>query len=210
MAPADVAARVWHAARVSRVETLVGFFGERRADARPVVPQRADLTPAQRALIAEACTKSGVIWVRPLEDARPLAAWHVWHDDAVHVVYGVGEQMLPMLTGHVEVQVPSKDDRSLLVVFAATATVLTPHSPAWQDAATALAAARLNGVDDADTQTARWATGCLVSRLDPLTVFAAGSGPRETASPAAPPAGNPGTTLTRRPWHLGGRRRRSR
>lgn len=201
---------VWHPARVSKVETLVGFFGERRTDPRPVVPARADLTPAQRALIAESCAKSGVIWVRPLEDARPHLAWHVWHDEAVHVVYGVGEQMLPMLTGHVEVQVPSKHDRSLLVVFAATGTVLAPHTPAWQDAVTALATARLNSVDTTDVQSGRWATGCLVSRLDPITVFAAGAGSREAPNPAATPAGNPGTTLTRRPWHLGGRRRRSR
>jgi hypothetical protein len=188
------------------VETLVSFFGDRRSDPRPTVPARPDLTPEQTALFAEACTASGVIWVRPIDEARSHLAWHVWHADAVHVVYGVGEQNLPLLSGHVEVRVPSKDDHSTLLVVVARAQVLAPDSPAWQDAVTALAAARLNTLDPA-TAAERWAVGCLVSRLEPITVLAAGPGPRDAPDAAEPPPGNPGTTTVRRPWHLGGRSR---
>jgi len=195
---------VWQADRVSRVETLISFFGERRADPRPVVPARPDLTPEQAALVAEACSSSGVIWVRPIDEARSHLAWHVWHADAVHVIYGVGEQDLPLLSGHAEVRVPSKDDHSALILFVARAQVLAPESPAWQDAVTALAAARLNALEPAEAAQ-RWAVGCLVSRLEPLTVLASGPGPRNAPDPAEPPPGNPGTTTTRRPWHLRGR-----
>lgn len=206
---ADRADRVWQAATVSRVESLVSFFGEQRTDPRPTVPARPDLTPAQRALIAEACSKSSVSWVRPLDDARPHLAWHAWHDEAMHLVHGVGEQLLPMLAGHVEVRVPSKVDRSLLVTFVAAATVLAPQSPAWQEAVAALAGVRLNAVDDATTQAERWATGGMVIRLEPITVLAQGPGDRDAPSGASTPPENPGVTVTRRPWHLGGRRRRS-
>jgi hypothetical protein len=193
---------------VSRVETLVSFFGDRRPDPGPAVPARPDVTPQQQALIAEACSKSGVVWVRPLEDARKHLAWQVWHADAVHLVYGVGEQMLPMLSGHAEVTVPSKEDRSALVVFLAAAQVLAPHSPPWDVAVTALSAARLNA-QEPEGQRERWASGCLVSRLEPVHVLAIGAGQRGAPDQAEPPAGNPGTTTVRLPWHLGGRRRRT-
>jgi hypothetical protein len=200
-------AAVWEAARVSRVETLVSFFGDRRTDPGPVVPARPDVTAEQAALIAEACSKSGALWVRPLEDARSHLAWHAWHDGAVHVVYGVGEQMLPTLSGHAEVQVPSKDDRSTLVVFLAAAQVLPPHSPEWDAAVEALAKVRLNAVET-DGQTDRWASGCLVSRLDPISVLGSGHGSRQDPAGRATPPGNPGTTMVRRPWHFRGRKRR--
>jgi len=189
---------------VSRVETLVSFFGDRRPDAAPAVPAHPDITAEQRALVAEACSKSGVVWVRPLEDARSGLAWHVWHDDAVHLLHGVGEQMLPMLSGHAEVSVPSKDDRGTLVIFLATARVLTPHSPAWDAAAEALAATRLNAVEP-EGQRDRWATGCLLNRLDPISVLGIGPGSPGQPSGAIPPPGNPGTTTGRRPWHFRGR-----
>jgi hypothetical protein len=193
---------------VSRVETLVSFFGDRRPDPGPAVPVRPDVTPHQQALIAEACSKSSVVWVRPLEDARRHLAWQVWHADAVHLVYGVGEQMLPLLSGHAEVTVPSKDDRSALVVFLASAQVLAPHSAPWDAAVTVLSAARLNAQESAG-QHDRWATGCLVSRLEPVHVLALGAGARGADDQAEPPPDNPGTTVGRRPWHLGGRRRRT-
>jgi len=194
---------------VSRVETLVSFFGDRRPRPAPTLPADPDLTPEQSALVATACTKSGVVWVRPMEDGRLHLAWHAWFDDAVHVVYGVGEQMLPMLSGLAEVAVPSKDSGSRLITFAARAQVLSAGSTAWQAAATALSGVRLNAPDPAG-QHERWANGCLISRLDPLHVLATGAGPENAPSEAAPPPPSPGTTITRVPWHAGGRAGRGR
>ncbi len=194
---------------MSRVETLVSFFGDRRPRPAPALPALPDLTPEQSALVATACAKSGVVWVRPMEDGRSHLAWHAWFDDAVHVVYGVGEQMLPMLSGVAEVIVPSKDSRARLVTFAARAQVLPSGSTAWQAAATALSGVRLNDTDPS-RQHERWAHGCLVSRLDPLHVLAVGAGPDNASAEAAPPPPSPGTTISRVPWHLGGRAGRGR
>lgn len=191
------------------METLVSFFGDRRPGPATAVPASPELTDEQRAVIAEACSKSGVAWLRAVDDTRRRLAWQVWHADAVHVVYGVGEQLLPMLTGHVEVSVPSKQNRSTVVVFLARARILAPDSPQWQDAAQALRSKRLNTVDT-DDQLTRWAQGCLISRLDPVHVVSVGSGAADAPSGAEPPRPATGTTTGWRPWHLGGRKGRGR
>lgn len=195
---------------MSRVETLISFFGERRPGTpAPVVPDPPVLTDEQRAVIAEACSKSGVAWIRTGDDGTRRLAWQVWHDGAVHVVYGVGEQMLPMLTGHVEVSVPSKENHATLVVFLARAQILAAHSARWQEAAEALRAKRLNTVD-VDAQLERWAQGCLISRLEPVHLLALGPGGADAPSGAQRPRPTANTTTHRRPWHLGGRRGRGR
>src|SRR3954454_2973341 len=79
------------------------------------------LTPEQLALVAEGCTRSGVVWLRPEGAVGHRLPWHVWHDGAVHVVAGGGEQELPVLEGVVEVVVPSKDAGSRLATVAARA-----------------------------------------------------------------------------------------
>ncbi|MGE5719363.1 MAG: hypothetical protein ACM3XQ_05775, partial [Nocardioidaceae bacterium] len=57
--------------------------------------------PFTTALIAELGKKTGVCWLR-YDSERPggtpqraRAAWHVWYDDALHLVAGGGEQPLP-------------------------------------------------------------------------------------------------------------------
>jgi hypothetical protein len=182
-------------------------------------PRRPDLDPAQAALVAEACSKSGVVWVRPLPDGpvpaggapdrRHRLAWHVWHDGAVTVVQGGGEQDLPGPTAIEEVVVPSKDAGSRLVTFLARSEVLDPGSPRWEAAVDALTAARLNARDAAG-QRERWAAAALVVRLVPWRVAATGPGDEGAPSGAAPPPGGVSTTLGRRPWHLGGRSPRRR
>lgn len=162
---------------------------------------------ARTALIAEACTRSGVLWVHPGGEDRWHPAWHTWHDGAVHLVHGVGEQALPLLEGEVRVTVPSKDAGSRLVTFVAGAQVLPARTPAWEAAADALSAKRLN-TPDPDTQRERWASGCLVVRLTPLSLLESGPGDDTTGSQATPPAASPATTGGLKPFHLGGRRRR--
>jgi hypothetical protein len=171
--------------------------------------RRPPLSPVDAALIAEACTKSDLVWVRPEGEPRPRAAWHVWHDDAVCVVYGTGEQMLPLLEGDVEVTARSKENGARLVTFVAEARTLPAGQPAWEAAAKALAAARLNARDPAE-QAQRWASGALITLLQPVRIVTAGPGDDTSESGAAAPPGGPGTTLSRRPYHWGSRLRRAR
>jgi hypothetical protein len=166
----------------------------------------ASLAPGDRALIAEACTKSNVVWVRTVESGRYQLAWHAWLDGAVYLVYGVGEQMLPHLSGQVEVIVPSKDTGDRLVTFIAQAEDMLPaRSAEWEEATAALAAVRLNTADPA-TQLDRWASGSLVTRLVPLSIVHSGPGDDTTGAGTIRPPGSPATTVgAHQPWHVRGR-----
>jgi len=189
-----------------RVRPGVGVSVLVTADPAPLM--RRPLSPVEAALVAEACTRSDLVWVRAGGEGRHHAAWHVWHDDAVCLVYGTGEQMLPLLSGEVEVIARSKDSGAQVIGFLAQVDTLTSRSPEWDAAAQALSAARLNAID-LPQQRERWAGGALISLLRPVAVTVAARGDDNTPSGSAPPPGGPGTTLKRRPFHLGGRRRRA-
>src|SRR3954463_10772639 len=92
-------------------------------------PPRID--PAALALVAEGATKSGVVWVRPTASARHQLAWHAWHQGAVVLVSGGGEEELPPLDGVVEVVVPSKDSHARLATVLTRARVLDPGTQEW-------------------------------------------------------------------------------
>ncbi|HST80837.1 MAG TPA: hypothetical protein VLL08_03735 [Kineosporiaceae bacterium] len=170
--------------------------------------KRRPLSPVEAALVAEACTRSDLVWLRSGTEGRHHAAWHVWHDDAVCVVYGTGEQMLPLLSGEIEVVARSKDSGAQVIAFLAQVDTLTSRTPEWDAAAQALSAVRLNAVD-LPQQRERWAGGALISLLRPVAVTVAARGEDDTPAGSAPPPGGPGTTLNRRPFHLGGRQRRA-
>ncbi len=176
-------------------------------------PEPGALSAYEAALVAEACSRSAMLWVAGSDDAgppwaRPRPLWHVWHQDGVVLVVGGGEQTLPGLEdglpGQLVVLVRSKDTSARVVEFLAAAHTLDPRRPEWESAAQALAAARLNAEDQAG-QLERWRAGASVLRLDPLRVLAAGWGTEEEGAGAAPPAPSPATTVSGRPWHLGGR-----
>jgi hypothetical protein len=163
------------------------------------------LAPGDAALIAEACSKSNVLWVRTVGSTRHQLAWHAWLGGAVYLVFGVDEQMLPLLSGQIEVVVPSKDTGGRLVTFVAQADILPARSPEWEEAATALSAVRLNSTDQA-TQRDRWASGTLVTRLTPVHLTHSGPGDDATRSGAVQPPGSPATTVgAHQPWHVRGR-----
>ena len=167
----------------------------------------AGLSPVDAALIAEACSKSNVLWIRTVGSTRHQLAWHVWHEGAVYVVYGVDEQMLPLMSGQVEVVVPSKDTGARLVTFVAQADILPARSAEWEEAAAALSAARLNATDT-DHQADRWASGTLVTRLTPVHLSAVGAGDDRSGSGAAAPPGSAASTVgEHQPWHVRGRAR---
>ncbi|GAB6900939.1 hypothetical protein JCM9957A_40290 [Kineosporia succinea] len=166
------------------------------------------MSPVEAALVAEACSRSDVVWVKPGGAERYQAVWHTWHDDAVAVVYGAGEQMLPVLSGEVEVMARSKDTGAAVIGFLAHVDTLTAHTPEWDAAATVLSTARLNAVD-MDQQRERWASGAVISLLRPIAVTVAAEGRDDTPTGALPPLGGPGTTTGKKPFHLGGRLRRA-
>ncbi|RKN52356.1 hypothetical protein D7231_35285, partial [Streptomyces klenkii] len=123
-----------------------------------------------RHLIEEAARKSSLAWVRgPQGPARPL--WHVWHEGALCLVGGPGEQPLDGL-GLVDgstatVTLRSKDKGGRLVAWPATVREPSPDGEEWRATAAELAAKRLNAPQDAEALAARWATTCRVLRLVP-------------------------------------------
>lgn len=159
------------------------------------------------ALVAEACQRSSLLWVSsPGRRAQP--AWHVWHEGAVLLVVDGEEQPDP--TGgapDVEVSVRSKDAGSRLVTFPAAVEVLETGTPAWQEAAGALKGERLNA-RDAETLLERWAATSRLLRLAPSGPLLEQPGAYDSSSGALPPAPSSAVTVRRRPFHLGGRRRR--
>jgi hypothetical protein len=173
---------------------------------RDDVPPAID--PAALALVAEGATKSGVIWVRPSASDRHRLAWHAWHDGAVLLVSGGGEQELPPLEGVVEVVVPSKDTGARLATVLTRAHTLAPGTQEWADAVAVLAAKRLNDRDPAG-QRDRWAREGAVVRLEPVRVEHTGAGDDDAPSGAVRPPQD-GATTGRRPWHWRGRPHRRR
>ena len=164
--------------------------------------------PAYAALLAEAASKSGLVWVRPAGQERSWPAWHVWHDGAVVVVSGPGEQDLPPLAGRVELLLRSKDTGQRLLSVPATATTLAEDDERWADAARALAASRLNATTSPAELPARWRGRNPITELRAEGDAVEAPGSYDDRSGAAPPAPTPATTSGWRPWHVRGRRRR--
>ncbi|MEV7011886.1 hypothetical protein [Streptosporangium sp. NPDC051022] len=114
-------------------------------------------------VIEEGARKSGVLW---LSLDRPRLAWHVWHDGAIYLVTGGGEQELPRLTesDRVQVTLRSKDNGVRLITFEASVEVVDQAGA--PEVVAALAKERLNAVDGAGL-TERWAARSQVVRLTP-------------------------------------------
>jgi hypothetical protein len=144
-----------------------------------------------------------VVWVRPTASDRHHLAWHAWHDGAVLIVSGGGEQELPRLEGVVEVVVPSKDSHVRLATVLTRAQVLPPGTLEWAAAVGVLAAKRLNERDPGG-QMDRWARTATIVRLQPVRVEHTGAGTDDTPAGAVRPPAD-GTTTGRRPWHWKGR-----
>ena len=123
------------------------------------------------ALIAEATKRAGLIWIKAPDAGPARPAWHVWHDGAVYVLTGPGEQPLPGLAaaGPVRVLVPSKDSRGLVVSWDAAVSRVEPGSPEWEAVIGLLAAGRLNAARERgeSSPAPRWAATCTVFRIQP-------------------------------------------
>ena len=115
----------------------------------------------------DAVRRSGVVWLR--DGGRERLVWHVWHDDAVWLVGGPGEQALggvPALAV-VDVVVRDPETRAHAGVLTCAVERVLPGTPAWDEGVPRLHAGRLNA-RDVDGQQARWAATCVVLRLVPL------------------------------------------
>lgn len=153
------------------------------------------------ALLGEAMTKSGLLWIE-VPDDRTWPAWHVWDDGAALVVSGPGEQPLPWLPKEVRVMLRSKDTGGRLLTVRAHVHVLEPGTPEWQRATELLRTSRLNAVDDSVT---RWAAECTVTALVPFDSPLESPGAYAAHDHREPPARTAATTTSWRPWHWGGR-----
>ncbi len=167
-------------------------------------PESVASDAAMTALVKEAGTKSGLLWVRPAP-GRAWPAWHVWLDGAAYVVSGPGEQELPPLAGPVDLVLRSKDTGARLLTLRATATTVTPDDPDWEPVTTALKADRLNAPDP-EHLVERWAGSNTVTRLAPTGGVVEAPEAYDASSGAAAPPPTPATTSGWAPWHLRGRR----
>ncbi|MCE7082475.1 hypothetical protein [Streptomyces sp. ST2-7A] len=165
---------------------------------------------ADLALIEEAARKSALVWVRgPHGAVRPL--WHVWHEGAVCLVGGPGEQPLDGLGvtdgARVTVSARSKDKGGRLVAWPARVVEPKPGGPEWEAVVAELRAKRLNAVEPEGTA-ARWAASCRVLRLVPAGPAEQRPGTMPTDGGAAVPPPSPALTRGPMPSGLPTRRRR--
>ncbi len=148
-----------------------------------------------RALIAELAKKTGVSWLRYGTSGQRHAAWHLWYDDALHLVSGGHEQPLPGLedVDRVEVTMRSKENGGRLVTWVGRRSVVRPEDEAWQPVTTALAGDRLN-LDDLEAAVRDWAAHSVVSRIEPTGETLEVPGALGDDDEAAPPRPTPATT----------------
>lgn len=166
------------------------------------------LSTVELALLGEAAGKSGMCWLTLPLLSTPRAVWHVWHDGALHVVGGGIEQPLPGLADldAVEVTVRSKDNSSRILRVRASVQLLTTDDSRYEEAATALAAARLNA--SAQDAAEQWRQSSAVFRLEPLETLEL-PGAFEPVAHAAVPAPTNATTAPVPPLTLHRRPRRT-
>jgi hypothetical protein len=168
--------------------------------------------PLSEALVAEACAKSALVWLRAPGDQRSHAAWHVWAEGAVCLVTGGAEQLLtdaPDLTdgSEVDVLVRSKDNGARLVAFRTAVSEVAPGTPEWDTVVPLLHAKRLNP-PDGEEQPARWARESRVLRLVPTGQVLEQPGHLPSRSHAAEPPPSPAATRGALPFVVGRRARR--
>lgn len=155
------------------------------------------------ALLGEAMTKSGLLWIDVADD-RTWPAWHAWDGTTAFVVSGPGEQPLPWLPKEVNLILRSKDTGGRLLTTRAHAVVLPPGTAEWDSAAELLRASRLNAVDDV---LSRWANECTITALTPFGSPLESPGAYGARDLRAEPARTTATTTSWRPWHWKGRDR---
>ena len=165
------------------------------------------------ALIAELGKKTGVCWLRYDEPSgstpRTRAAWHIWHDDALHLVVGGDEQPLPGLAKaeRVVVVMRSKENGGRLVSWVGRVSVVGPADESWDEVTTALVTDRLN-LEDLNTVKDEWARRSVVVRIEPTGDLIEQPGALSDDAHNAPPVPTTATTRGALPRVLHKRQRR--
>lgn len=174
--------------------------------------------PFTTALIAELGKKTGVCWLRYAEPGAPSAAeprthaaWHVWYDDALHLVAGGNEQELPGIADvdRVQVIMRSKENGGRLVAWVGSVSVVSPSDEAWDDVTSALVTDRLN-LADLDKAKHEWANESVVVRVDPTGELLEQPGDLSDEAHSAAPPPTRATTRGPLPRVLHRRQRRRR
>ncbi|MBA2574491.1 MAG: hypothetical protein H0V02_06845 [Nocardioidaceae bacterium] len=194
--------------------------------ARDVDAASADQPSADRALsislVDEAMKKSGLIWVHTEQSPGGRALWHVWLAGSAYLLTRAAdahahasaeadqaeqsgansEQPDPGLHGEstVWVVVPSKDNASRLVCFAAVPSSLIPGDADWEAATRELAKSRLN-LREPETAPQRWAadTRYRLYRLTLTGEVGERPGSYDSAHHRAAPVATPATTAGKPP-----------
>lgn len=172
------------------------------------------------ALVDEAMKRSSLVWIALPDGSRPRPAWHVWHGGAAYVLTGgAGEQPLPGLPEAelVTVVVRSKDKGGRLVSWEASVAEVPAGSEEWDGLAPLLFKERLNAAPQPDevveegrayTPVPRWARESYLMRLTPTGRYPESPGAYESYS-AVRPVPNPAVNAARRPFMMGGKRRKA-
>jgi hypothetical protein len=147
-------------------------------------------------LVDEVMKKAAIVWLT-VDGGRPYPVWCLWIGDALYVVSGPGEQPAPGLAEAATALVTARGDHGgRVVTWPADVTRVAPDGELWPAVVPQLAGKRLNASGTADETAARWAAGCVVSRLAPAGEPTEAGSTLPDGSGAAPP---PLTSATRRP-----------
>ena len=134
---------------------------------------------------------------------RATAVWCLWHDGALYVVSGPGEQPAPGLAESGAAAVTVRGDHGgRIVTWPAAVYRVEPGTEEWQAVAPQLAAKRLNAPGGADETVARWAADCVLSKLVPAGEPTDAGAALPDGSLAEPPRPTPAAAATRRPFRL--------
>jgi hypothetical protein len=147
-------------------------------------------------LVDEVMKKAAIVWLT-VDGGRPYPVWCLWVGDALYVVSGPGEQPAPGLAEAASAQVTARGDHGgRVLTWPAEVTRVAPDGELWPAVVPQLAGKRLNASGTAEGTAARWAAGCVVSRLAPAGEPTEAGSTLPDSSGAAPP---PPTGATRRP-----------
>ncbi len=154
-------------------------------------------------LVDEAMKKAAVAWLTVPGAGPAYAVWCLWIDGALYLVSGPGEQKAPGLPEAVGVVVTARGDHGgRIVSWPAAVSRLVPGTEEWAAIAPQLAAKRLNASGGAEQTVARWAEGCVLSRLTPTGEPTEAGATLPADSLAAPPPPTPAARTTRLPFRL--------
>ncbi len=152
-------------------------------------------------LVEEAMKKAAIVWLST--GGRPYGVWCLWVDGALYVVSGPGEQPAPGLPEATDALVSARGDHGgRILTWPAEVRRVSPDTPEWDTVVPQLAGKRLNASGTSAETAARWAAGCVVSRLAPAGEPTEAGSTLPDESGAAPPPPTEAGRRTRNPFRL--------